>query len=307
MISLSSMDYVEVDTERKQVTVGAGARVSAVLSELNKHGLTLENFSSIQEQQVGGWTQVSAHGTGITLPPVDEMIVRLQLATPTEGLMTLSPGKGPGKDDHLFRMAKVGLGSLGVVTELTLKCIPKLNLHETTFVTDRHSVQEGHARRLRDFRHVRYMWIPYTNSVVAVVSRPTTAAASPFAPAPAAAPAAAPVPAPAPAAAFNLAGGDSSATSQSVRATAAMRSLLHRLRPHPGGEELLEPLSFSQLRDRLLDIAPLDTEHVKAVNAAEAQFLGDDRLAEQYAMQLASVVGREGDDARAILREIRAR
>ena len=68
LISLAHLDYVEVDKERVLVTVGAGAKVADVLKELNKHGLTLENFSSIQEQQIGGWTQVAAHGTGCTLP-----------------------------------------------------------------------------------------------------------------------------------------------------------------------------------------------------------------------------------------------
>lgn len=29
-----------------------------VLEALAKHGLTLQNFSSVQEQQMGGWTQV---------------------------------------------------------------------------------------------------------------------------------------------------------------------------------------------------------------------------------------------------------
>ena len=64
VISLSNIDYVEVDKERSLVTVGAGAKVSTVLSELKKVGLTLQNFSSIQEQQIGGWMQVAAHGTG---------------------------------------------------------------------------------------------------------------------------------------------------------------------------------------------------------------------------------------------------
>jgi L-galactono-1,4-lactone dehydrogenase len=68
VLSLSAIDYVEVDKERLLVTVGAGAKVSTVLSELKKHGLTLQNFSSIQEQQIGGWTQVAAHGTGVSLP-----------------------------------------------------------------------------------------------------------------------------------------------------------------------------------------------------------------------------------------------
>lgn len=68
VISLSGIDYVEVDAGRQHVTVGAGARVADILKELSKYDLTLENFSSIQEQQIGGWTQVAAHGTGATLP-----------------------------------------------------------------------------------------------------------------------------------------------------------------------------------------------------------------------------------------------
>lgn len=67
LISLSSLDHVEVDVNRQLVTVGAGVRVSEVLKELSKYNLTLENFSSIQEQQMGGWTQVAAHGTGCSL------------------------------------------------------------------------------------------------------------------------------------------------------------------------------------------------------------------------------------------------
>jgi len=38
---------------------------------------------------MGGWMQVSAHGTGIRLSTVDDMIIRMQVTTPNNGLMTL--------------------------------------------------------------------------------------------------------------------------------------------------------------------------------------------------------------------------
>lgn len=41
----------------------AGARVQAVADELRKHGLSLQNYASIREQTVGGFTQVSAAGS----------------------------------------------------------------------------------------------------------------------------------------------------------------------------------------------------------------------------------------------------
>ena len=47
MISLHLINNVIVDAENLTVTVGAGALVKDVLIELNKSGLTLENFSAI--------------------------------------------------------------------------------------------------------------------------------------------------------------------------------------------------------------------------------------------------------------------
>lgn len=43
-----------------QVTVQAGCRVQQVADALKPHGLTLQNYASIREQQIGGFIQVSA-------------------------------------------------------------------------------------------------------------------------------------------------------------------------------------------------------------------------------------------------------
>lgn len=59
MLSFSNLDYIQVDHDNHRVTVGAGATISSILKELSKHKLTLSNFSSIQEQQIAGWTQVA--------------------------------------------------------------------------------------------------------------------------------------------------------------------------------------------------------------------------------------------------------
>jgi L-galactono-1,4-lactone dehydrogenase len=56
------------------------------------------------------------------------MVTRLKLATPLNGILTLSEAD---PDPALFHMAKVGLGSLGVVTELTVKVIITLRYEFT--------------------------------------------------------------------------------------------------------------------------------------------------------------------------------
>lgn len=59
MVNLALMDRVlEVDKGRKTVKVEAGIRVQQLVDGIKEHGLTLQNFASIREQQIGGIVQV---------------------------------------------------------------------------------------------------------------------------------------------------------------------------------------------------------------------------------------------------------
>jgi L-galactono-1,4-lactone dehydrogenase len=167
---------------------------------------------------------------------VDEMITHLTLVTPGKGVLQLSKD---GLDADLFRWAKVGLGTLGIVTELTLKCIPRYTLHERLYCTTVDELRKNHAELLRTYRHVRYMWIPYTDTVVVVVSDLAKPGARPKAAQP---------------------------HEESVK---PLRELLRRLDPKCGS---LEDQNFAQLREKLLVLDPLNPKHVAQVNRAEAEF-----------------------------------
>ena len=56
---------------------------------------------------------------------------------------------------------------------MTLQCVPAHRLTETTKATTTAAVRAPHAGLLRDHKHVRYMWIPYTDQVVVVMSDPS--------------------------------------------------------------------------------------------------------------------------------------
>jgi len=59
MMNLALVDKVlEVDKQKKTVRVQAGARVQQLVDGIKDHGLTLQNFASIREQQIGGIVQV---------------------------------------------------------------------------------------------------------------------------------------------------------------------------------------------------------------------------------------------------------
>jgi len=237
MLSLAQLDGIlDVDTKSMTITIEGGARVSRILEELQKHGMTLANFSSITEQQIGGWTQVSAHGTGARIPTVDEMVTRMKLVTPGRGELELS---ADGPDADLFRLARVAVGSLGVVSEVTLECVPRYTLHEKLYASSVSDVRKNHAALLQTYRHVRYMWIPYTDTVVVVVSDVAKPGAVAKEPPP---------------------------EGERLR---PFRDLLRKLQPDCGS---LDGDTFATLREKLLLLDPLDPDHVAKVNRAEAEF-----------------------------------
>jgi L-galactono-1,4-lactone dehydrogenase len=122
--------------------VQAGATVQEVVEALRPYGLTLQNFASVREQQIGGFMQVSAHGTGSALPPVDEQVVSCRVVSPgSGGAVEMVKGK-----DAAFDWVKVGLGAMGVVTEVTLQCVNAHKLIEKTFVATRDEVKRKHKK-----------------------------------------------------------------------------------------------------------------------------------------------------------------
>ena len=240
MMSMVNLDEI-VAIEGNQVTVQAGARVSQVVEALRPHGLTLPNLASIAEQQMGGFVQVGAHGTGRTVAPVDHYVTKLKLVTPGRGTITLTPENG-----EQFQLAKVGLGCLGVVVEITMECIPAHYLEEHTFVLTRKEALEQVDDLLQKHKHMRYMWIPYADAVVCVTNDPTDAT-----------------------------------TVKEQR----VHSEEHRFQPltdllievtanssDPYTNQTVKGMGFGEIRDALLAVDPLDLDHVKRCNQAEAEF-----------------------------------
>lgn len=63
-----------------------------------------------------------------------------------------------------------------------LQAVPVQKLQERTFVASVKQVERNHASWLRSSKHLRYMWLPYTDSVVVVQVNPVGPPAKPAAP-----------------------------------------------------------------------------------------------------------------------------
>ncbi|KAA8518044.1 hypothetical protein F0562_015536 [Nyssa sinensis] len=253
MVNLALMDKIlEVDKEKKTVKVEAGIRVQQLVDGIKDYGLTLQNFASIREQQIGGIVQVGAHGTGARLPPIDEQVISMKLVTPAKGTIEVSKEKDP----ELFYLARCGLGGLGVVAEVTLQCVERQELVEHTVVSNMKEIKKNHKKLLSENKHVKYLYIPYTDTVVVVRCNTVTKWKGPpkFKPK-----------------------YSKDEAIQHVRdlyreSLKKYRGEVTAAKSPDNNEPDINELSFTELRDKLLALDPLNNDHVIKVNQAEAEF-----------------------------------
>lgn len=166
LVSLASMNrMLELDVENKQATFECGITIEDALEELRPFGLMLPNLASINLQQLGGFYSVGAHGTGRGLPPVEEQIVSLTVATPGLGVVEVD------RAHPHFDFFKLGLGLLGVVTKVKVQLVDVYRMRQTkrVFAVDEFSKEQFADLVMRN-EHVKFMWIPHENKTVACYS-----------------------------------------------------------------------------------------------------------------------------------------
>jgi L-gulono-1,4-lactone dehydrogenase len=121
LLALDRMAQVlEVDRSTGLVRVQAGITINALNQRLARHGLALENLGDIDVQSIAGAISTATHGTGARLRNIPSQVQALTLVLADGTSLECSADSDP----EVFRAARVGLGALGVVAEVTLRCVP---------------------------------------------------------------------------------------------------------------------------------------------------------------------------------------
>jgi L-gulono-1,4-lactone dehydrogenase len=126
MVRLDRMNRVlEADTDSGLVRVQAGITLHDLGRELAERGLAMENQGDIDAQQLGGAIATATHGTGVRFPNLSAQVAALRLVTADGEAREVSPES----DSEAFLAARVGLGTVGVVSEVVLRCVPLFTIH----------------------------------------------------------------------------------------------------------------------------------------------------------------------------------
>jgi L-gulonolactone oxidase len=125
LLLLDRMDRVlDVDRASGLVRVEAGITIHELSAGLAGHGLALENLGDIDVQSIAGAMATATHGTGRRLGNIPSQVVEVELVT-GEGEVVCCSAE---QDTDAWRAARVSLGALGVITAVTLRCVPAFTL-----------------------------------------------------------------------------------------------------------------------------------------------------------------------------------
>ncbi len=154
---------VAVDAAANTATAKAGTPLHVLNSALESHGLSLHNMGDIAEQTIAGATSTGTHGTGGLVASLSAQIEALELVTGTGEIVRASATENP----DVFAVARLGLGALGVLTEITFKVEPLFTLeaHEFPMLWD--EAIAGFDQLAAESHHAEMFWFPHTDRVLA--------------------------------------------------------------------------------------------------------------------------------------------
>ena len=155
LLSLDAMNRV-LRVAGNDVTVQAGIRLFDLNQRLAERGLAMPNLGDIDRQSIAGATSTATHGTGAALGNISTAIVGLELVA-CDGTVVRADEQ---HDPELLRVARVGLGALGIVTEVTLRCVPAFNLHARETIEPLDDLLGDFDAVMHSTDHVEFFWMP---------------------------------------------------------------------------------------------------------------------------------------------------
>ena len=147
---------IDVDPVNKRVTVQAGMSLATLNATLAQHGLALPNLGDVDTQTISGAVATGTHGTGAKLGCLSTFVESVTLVDGTGEVV---------RGSDLLPATRVGIGALGVVTELTLRCVDAFVLRAEEKPGKIDEVLAGLDEHIAGNDHFEMYWFPYTDRV----------------------------------------------------------------------------------------------------------------------------------------------
>lgn len=160
MVDLGALSgVIDADPGSGLVKVGGGTVLADLNEELAGLGLAMENLGDIDRQTIAGAISTGTHGTGAKLRNISAQVEGLELVLADGSVRHL----GAATDPELLRAARVGVGALGAITAVTLRCVPAFNLLRVDSPHPREEVLDSFDERAAANEHFELFTFPYSD------------------------------------------------------------------------------------------------------------------------------------------------
>ncbi|HEX7246312.1 MAG TPA: D-arabinono-1,4-lactone oxidase [Solirubrobacterales bacterium] len=161
MLDVGALSGV-IDADRSSclVKIGAGTVLAELNEELSRLGLAMENLGDIDCQTLAGAISTGTHGTGAKLGNISSQIAGMELVLGDGSIRELN------EDGDLLRAARVGIGALGAIASVTLRCVPAFTLHRVDTRRPRDEVLASFQESADANEHFELFTFPYADSAL---------------------------------------------------------------------------------------------------------------------------------------------
>ena len=164
LISLDGLQgLIAVDQPTQTARIHAGTTISQLGEPLLHAGFALANQGDIDYQALAGAVATGTHGTGVTYGSFSTMVTGLRMVLASGEVLFCSADIEP----EIFKAAQLGLGALGVLTEIVLQLVPAYRLHQRTWVASFEETMAQLEHQVQMHDHFEVFWLPgYDSSVM---------------------------------------------------------------------------------------------------------------------------------------------
>ncbi|WP_323750051.1 D-arabinono-1,4-lactone oxidase [Marinobacter sp.] len=159
LVSLARLTGIlDHDDHLCRARIATGTLLGQLGQPLEAINQALFNMPDIDQQSLGGMLATATHGTGAELMSLSGYIEGLTLVTAQGDVLECNRNQNP----EIFQAARVGLGSLGFVTDVTLQNRRPYRLKKTTEWLPLEDILENADTRASEHRNYEFFYIPFS-------------------------------------------------------------------------------------------------------------------------------------------------
>jgi L-gulono-1,4-lactone dehydrogenase len=162
---------IDADPGSGLVKVAAGTVLADLNEELARLGLAMENLGDIDRQTIAGAISTGTHGTGARLRNISAQVEGIELVLADGSVRRLSAATHP----ELLPAARVGIGALGAIAAVTLRCVPAFTLERVDAPRPREEVLDSFQESADANDHFELFTFPYADSALVLERNRTEA------------------------------------------------------------------------------------------------------------------------------------